>query len=153
MLTTISSDTLSVQEQFKDLNALLIKVMSELSRADDPTTSVAVQDLSQITNSMQLLQSKISEQLHTGQRQLQALVSVGSEINSSKGLERVLNKVMDSVIGLMRAERGFLVLRDDDGTTIILPILPILPLEGEHLPTKHPFVYFSVSNRGRFQFF
>ena len=115
MLTTISSETLSVQEQFKDLNTLLLKVMSELSRVDDPTTSVAVQDLSQITNSMQLLQNKVAEQLHTGQRQLQALVSVGSVINSSKGLERVLNEVMDSVIALMRAERGFIVLREDDG--------------------------------------
>jgi len=115
MLTTISANTLSVQEQFKDLNTLLLKVMSELSRVDDPTTSVAVQDLSQITNSIQLLQSKVSEQLHTGQRQLQALVSVGSVINSSMGLERVLNEVMDSVIELMRAERGFIMMRDDDG--------------------------------------
>ena len=115
MLPTISSNTQSAQEQFKDLNTLLLKVMSELSRVDDPTASVAVQDLSHITNSMQLLQTSVSEQLHTGQQQLQALVGVGSAINSSKGLERVLNEVMDSVIALMRAERGFLVLREDDG--------------------------------------
>jgi HD-GYP domain-containing protein (c-di-GMP phosphodiesterase class II) len=64
---------------------------------------------------MQLLQTSVSEQLNTGQRQLQALVSVGRVINSSKGLERVLNEVMDSVIELMRAERGFIMLRDDEG--------------------------------------
>ena len=50
MQPTISSATLPVQEQFKDLNTLLLKVMSELSRVDDPTASVAVQDLSHITN-------------------------------------------------------------------------------------------------------
>ena len=82
MLPTISANTLSVQEEFKDLNTLLLKVMSELSRVDDPTTSVAVQDLSHITNSMQLLQTSVSEQLHTGQRQLQALVGVGNTDNS-----------------------------------------------------------------------
>jgi hypothetical protein len=58
MLPTISANILSAQEQFKDLNTLLLKVMSELSRVDDPTASVAVQDLSYITNSMQLLQSE-----------------------------------------------------------------------------------------------
>ena len=114
MLTT-SSDTISAQEQFRDLNTLLLKVMSELSRVDDPTTSVAVQDLSHITNSLQLLQNDVSGYLHTGQNQLTALVGVGHAINSSLGLQPVLDEVMDTIIALMRAERGFLMLRDENG--------------------------------------
>jgi len=118
-MLTISSDTISAQEQFRDLNTLLLKVMSDLSRADDPTTSVAVQDLSHITNSLQLLQSDVSGYLHTGQNQLTALVGVGHAINSSLGLEPVLDEVMDTIIALMRAERGFLMLREEDGELAI----------------------------------
>lgn len=114
-MLTISSDTIAVQEKFRDLNTLLLEVMSELSRVDDPTTSVAVQDLSQITNSLQLLQSDVSGYLHTGQNQITALVGVGHVINSALGLEPVLDEVMDTIIALMRAERGFLMLRDKDG--------------------------------------
>ena len=114
-MLTISADTLTVRDQFADLNDLLLKVMSDLSRVADPTASVAVQDLSRVTNTLQLLQSDIYGYLHTGQNQLTALVGVGSIINSALGLEAVLEEVMDTIIDLMQAERGFLMLRDEDG--------------------------------------
>jgi putative nucleotidyltransferase with HDIG domain len=44
-----------------------------------------------------------------------ALMGVGSAINSSLGLERVLELVMDTLIALMHAERGFLMLREPKG--------------------------------------
>jgi putative nucleotidyltransferase with HDIG domain len=42
------------------------------------------------------------------------LMGVGSVINSSLGLKRVLEEVMDRLIVLMNAERGFLMLREAD---------------------------------------
>jgi putative nucleotidyltransferase with HDIG domain len=42
-------------------------------------------------------------------------MGVGRAINSSLGLNRVLEEVMDTLISLMRAERGFLMLRDSNG--------------------------------------
>jgi putative nucleotidyltransferase with HDIG domain len=42
-------------------------------------------------------------------------MGVGRAINSSLGLKRVLEEVMDTLIELMRAERGFLMLRDPNG--------------------------------------
>jgi putative nucleotidyltransferase with HDIG domain len=42
-------------------------------------------------------------------------VGVGSVINSSLGLNSVLEKVMDTLIALMNAERGFLMLREPTG--------------------------------------
>ena len=42
-------------------------------------------------------------------------MNVGQMINSSLGLKRVLEEVMDSLIALMRAERGFLMLRESNG--------------------------------------
>jgi len=53
--------------------------------------------------------------LDTQQRQVRALVGVGSVINSSLGLKRVLEEVMDRLIVLMNAERGFLMLREPNG--------------------------------------
>lgn len=112
-------DTLSnihtIQVEFHSLHTILINVMDSLSESAHPVASAAVQDLSNLTKSLQLLQSGVSEYLHTSQRQLRALVGVGHVINSSLGLEAVLNQVMDEVIDLMRAERGLIMLCDGHG--------------------------------------
>ncbi len=49
------------------------------------------------------------------QRQLEALYNVSRMLSSSLDLETVLDQVMDSIIQLTSAERGFLLLRDEDG--------------------------------------
>ena len=109
----IVSDIQVIQKDFQAMHTVLLNVMDRLSGISNPVASAAVQDLSNLTNSLQLLQSKVSEHLHTGHRQLTALVGVGHVINSSLGQERVLDEVMDSVIALMRAERGLIMLRDE----------------------------------------
>jgi len=109
------SEIYSLQKEFSKLSTTLLGVMDGLSGISNPVASASVQDLSKLINSMQLLQSRVSEILHTSQRQLRALVGVGHVINSSKGREVVLDEVMDAVIALMRAERGLLLLRDDQG--------------------------------------
>ena len=114
MVDTIS-DMKSIQGDFQTLHTILLNVMDSLSGSAHPVASAAVQDLSNLMNSMQRLEGKVLEHLNTGQRQLQALVGVGHVINSTKGLEAVLDEVMDSVIALMRAERGLLMLRDERG--------------------------------------
>jgi len=110
-----SSEIKSIQNEFNQLSTMLLTAMDGLAGISNPVASAAVQDLSSITNSLQLLQTRVSEYLHTGRRQLQALVGVGHVINSSKGLESVLDEVMDSAIALMRAERGLIMLRDEKG--------------------------------------
>ncbi|HMK08816.1 MAG TPA: GAF domain-containing SpoIIE family protein phosphatase [Anaerolineales bacterium] len=47
---------------------------------------------------------------------LSLLYRVSQTFNSSLDLSEVLNRVMDEVIAATRAERGFLVLRQDDGS-------------------------------------
>jgi adenylate cyclase len=51
------------------------------------------------------------EKEHT---QLRALSEVGAVINSTLDLSEVLNRVMDKVIEITDAERGYLVLRDEE---------------------------------------
>lgn len=48
-------------------------------------------------------------------RQLQELVRVSALINSTLNLDEVLEEVMDTVVELTGAERGYLMLRDDKG--------------------------------------
>jgi putative nucleotidyltransferase with HDIG domain len=110
-----TSDLNSVQQQFKNINLMLTNVVGGLSRLGNPIASTAIQDITRISQSLLLLEQGIADQLKLKESQLRALMSVGQVINSSLGLQRVLEEVMDSLIVLMRAERGFLMLRGANG--------------------------------------
>jgi putative nucleotidyltransferase with HDIG domain len=109
------SDTHAIQRQFKDVNMMLMNVVDGLSRSGNPIVSTALQDITRVSQTLLMLEQSVSDQLKLKQSQLRALMSVGQVINSSLGLRRVLEEVMDSLISLMRAERGFLMLREPDG--------------------------------------
>ncbi len=109
------SPTHTIQWQFKDINKLLMNVVDSLSRSGNPIVSRAIQDVTRVSQSLLTLEQSVGEQIKLEQRQLGALMNVGQMINSSLGLNRVLEEVMDSLIALMRAERGFLMLRESSG--------------------------------------
>jgi putative nucleotidyltransferase with HDIG domain len=109
------TDTSIIQRQFKDINTLLMNVVDSLSRSGNPIVSTALQDITRVSQSLLMLEQSISDQLKVNQSQLGALMNVGQKINSSLGLKQVLEEVMDSLIALMRAERGFLMLRESNG--------------------------------------
>lgn len=109
------SETKTIQRHFQDINFLLMNVMDSLSRSGNPIVSTAIQDITHISQSLLLLEQNVREQIKLKQSQLGALMNVGQMINSSLGLKLVLEEVMDSIIGLMRAERGFLMLREPSG--------------------------------------
>ena len=109
------SDSYAIQRQFKDVNTLLMNVVDSLSRSGNPLVSTAIQDITRISQSLLLLEQSVGDQMKLKQSQLRALMSVGQVINSSMGLRRVLEEVMDSLISLMHAERGFLMLRESNG--------------------------------------
>ncbi len=109
------SDTHAIQRQFKDVNMMLMNVVDGLSRSGNPIVSTALQDITRVSQTLLMLEQSVGDQLKLKQSQLRALMSVGQVINSSLGLRRVLEEVMDSLISLMRAERGFLMLREPDG--------------------------------------
>jgi putative nucleotidyltransferase with HDIG domain len=106
------SDAHGIQYQFRDVNVLLMNVMDSLSRSGNPIVSRAIQDMTDVSQSLLRLEQKISEELTSKQHQLEALIGIGSVINSSLGKKRVLEEVIDSLVKLMRAERGFLILKD-----------------------------------------
>lgn len=109
------SDSSAIQRHFKDVNSLLMNVVDNLSRSGNPLVSTVIQDITRVSQSLLLLEQSVGDQMKLKQSQLRALMSVGQVINSSLGLRRVLEEVMDSLISLMHAERGFLMLRDSNG--------------------------------------
>ena len=105
-------DIQSIQRQFQDVRALLMRVVGSLTKTGDPVVSVAIQDMTRATQSVSVLEQTVNDYLKVRQSQLGALMGIGRTINSSLGLKRVLEEVMDTLIELMRAERGFLMLRE-----------------------------------------
>lgn len=59
--------------------------------------------------------SKKMEAFETEQSNLLALAGIGQVVNSTLELDSVLQIVMDTIVRLIRAERGFLMLRDEQG--------------------------------------
>lgn len=109
------SDAETVQQHFSEVNTLLINVLDSLSPSGDPVISTVIPEIRRASESLLMLEQIISSLLKLKQSQLGALMNVGQMINSSLGLKRVLEEVMDSLIALMRAERGFLMLRESNG--------------------------------------
>ena len=109
-----TSDTHVIQGQFQDLNSLVHKAIFDIAQFTDSGTDSVLQNLKHVADTLDQLQGGISGRIQTGKEKLQTLVETGHVINSSLGLRQVLEEVMDSLIELVQAERGFLMLREDD---------------------------------------
>jgi putative nucleotidyltransferase with HDIG domain len=106
------TDTNNIQRHFKEINYLLTNLVDSLSGSGNPLVSRTIQDITRVSQSLSTIEQIVTGEVQSKQNQLQALMEIGSVINSSLGRKRVLEEVMDSLIKLMRAERGFLILRD-----------------------------------------
>lgn len=113
------SDVNNLQKQFQEINAHLMNVMDGLSRSGNPLVAGSIQDIAQLSQSISKLERDVKDQLKLRQSELGALMGVGSVINSSLGLNRVLETVMDTLIALIHAERGFLMLRESNGELVV----------------------------------
>ncbi|MBI3165103.1 MAG: GAF domain-containing protein [Chloroflexi bacterium] len=109
------SDTNVVQEQLWEIGNLLSNAMKSLAQTSSSQTPQVLRDLTQAASTLNKVKSSVSKQIQIHESQFEALAQVGSTINSLLGLKRVLSDVMDRLIRLMRAERGFLMLREPDG--------------------------------------
>lgn len=109
------SEIQSLHNRFTDIDVMLTAVIANLTRTGNPLVSAAIQDITLVSKALQVLEQGVNERLLGKRSQLSALMGIGSMINSSLGKERVLEEVLDSLIALMHAERGFLMLRYPDG--------------------------------------
>jgi putative nucleotidyltransferase with HDIG domain len=93
----------------------MVGMTSNVAKLGGDESVNLIRDISRVMQSLVSLEQSVMDQLKIGESQLLALMGVGRAINSSLGLKRVLEEVMDSLIELMHAERGFLMLRESDG--------------------------------------
>ena len=78
----------------------------------------AIEGLKNLENSL----ARVSEVLIPYEQQyshLQALAGIGQVVNSTLEVDEVLQIVMDTIVRLTEAERGFLMLRDERGEMVI----------------------------------
>ncbi len=97
-----------------DIKALLGSQKDLLARAGLGFPPGVMDGLAQLRDTLEKLEPVITSQEAEVAR-LRALAETSNVINSSLDLTTVLNEVMDTIIRLTGAERGFLMLKDDKG--------------------------------------
>lgn len=106
--TTIHDQILALGLQAARLRDALQK---KKARDLPPNT---IEDLTNLTNTLNNVGLQI-ESFEAEHSKLMALADIGQVVNSSLELDEVLRIVMDNIVLLTRAERGFLMLRDESG--------------------------------------
>jgi PAS domain S-box-containing protein len=94
------------------------KVRADLEAAKLKLPKSVTEDLRYLETTL----AHIGEKIEAFQREhnnLLALANVGQVVNSSLELDEVLRIVMDNIVRLTKAERGFLMLRNDSGEMVI----------------------------------
>ncbi|HEX5836698.1 MAG TPA: adenylate/guanylate cyclase domain-containing protein [Anaerolineales bacterium] len=100
------------------INDQVIAITQQAARLrttlDEERSADAISGLKDLENAL----SRISEILIPFEQRyghLQALAGIGQVVNSTLEVDEVLQIVMDTIVRLMGAERGFLMLRDERG--------------------------------------
>ncbi len=108
------SAPIPVDKQLKNLGQATghIRALILPMRASLPASTL--EDISKIETSLYLLSKDVAA-FTEERKNLLALTEIGQIINSSLDLDEVLMVVMDNIIKLTEAERGFLMLRDENG--------------------------------------
>lgn len=105
----------SILDEVETIQKKMMQVMVRLTNVGNPQVSSINLELTQLVRQLAQLKDDTKKRFGVQRERMEALVGVGSVINSSLGLKRVLDEVMDTLIVLMKAERGFLMLRDESG--------------------------------------
>ena len=89
-------------------------IYSLLQEETHPDFEAVLEDLAQLSTELKRLGHQVAR-LEAEREDLEALTQIGHLINSSLQLDDVLRIVMDTIVRLTGAERGFLMLRDKQG--------------------------------------
>ncbi len=108
--------TLHAQAKTLALQAARLRDALQKTQPRDLPTN-AVQDLSNLADMLTRIGQKL-ESFEVEHSNMQALAQIGSVVNSSLELDEVLRIVMDNIVRLTKAERGFLMLRNEQGEMV-----------------------------------
>jgi adenylate cyclase len=107
----------TVPDQLQTLSLKVGKIRTELVDGKFKLPKNTSEELNYLETTL----AQISEKIEAFQREhnnMLALANVGQVINSSLELDEVLTIVMDNIVRLTKAERGFLMLRDKNGEMV-----------------------------------
>jgi adenylate cyclase len=107
----------AVYDQIITLGLQAGKLRTDLESSKLKLPKSSLEDLRNLETTL----AQIGEKIEAFQREhtnMLALANVGQVINSSLELDEVLRIVMDNIVRLTKAERGFLMLRDEKGEMV-----------------------------------
>lgn len=110
-MATEKTKSISINDQVVAITQRATKLRSSLNESQ---SSPAVNGIKELEDSL----TRISEILIPFEQRfshLQALAGIGQIVNSTLELDEVLQVVMDTIVRLTEAERGFLMLRNAEG--------------------------------------
>src|SRR5688572_6309062 len=107
----------TVHEQLTTLGLQAGKLRTDLDASKLKLPKGTLEDLRNLETSLAQIGEKIEAFQHEHNNML-AIANVGQVINSSLELDEVLRIVMDNIVRLTKAERGFLMLRDEKGEMV-----------------------------------
>ena len=114
-MATAKTKRISINDQVVAITQQTTKLRKSLDEKRSPET---LEGLKTLEDSL----IRVSEVLIPFEQQfshLQALAGIGQVINSTLEVDQVLQIVMDTIVRLTEAERGFLMLRDERGEMVI----------------------------------
>ncbi|HNO94198.1 MAG TPA: GAF domain-containing protein, partial [Anaerolineales bacterium] len=107
----------TVHDQLSALAVLAGKIRAELGNAKLKLPKESLEQLHYLQSTLETVGNKM-EVFQREHGNMLALVETGQVINSSLELDEVLRIVMDNIVRLTKAERGFLMLRNEGGEMI-----------------------------------
>lgn len=113
-MDTAKTKPISVNEQVISVTQQFAKLRNSLDSQQPPEI---VEGLKSLENSLEHI-SEILIPFEQRFSHLQALAGIGQVVNSTLEVDAVLQIVMDTIVRLMGAERGFLMLRDERGEMV-----------------------------------
>ncbi|MCJ7701062.1 MAG: GAF domain-containing protein [Anaerolineales bacterium] len=114
MYETTTTSTLTPGQQLLHISEQIEKVNTTLQANTPGTVSFVIDNLRHLAQHTHRLGKQVSKN-EDERKDLLALADIGQVVNSSLKLHDVLRIVMDTIIRLTGAERGFLMLKDQDG--------------------------------------
>lgn len=106
---------LQTEDQLHHIRLELENISLRLKETGGQSSFQSATNLIHVAEQIQRTAEQVSRQQEK-LKDLYALADIGQIINSSLELPEVLRIVMDTIVRLTGAERGFLMLRDDSGT-------------------------------------
>lgn len=110
-MTTTKTKPIAINDQVVAITQQTAKLRSSL---DADTYAAAIEGLKNLENSLALV-SEVLIPFEQRYSHLRALAGIGEVVNSTLEVNEVLQIVMDTIVRLTEAERGFLMLRDELG--------------------------------------